>query len=83
MGIPRLINLLCDRVLLSGYSERTNRIVPSFVDAAAGSLELERPKRSVRGWMRQRLGPFAAGIGLAAVLAGGAAVMWHYLAYHQ
>ena len=34
-GIPRLINLLCDRALLGGYSARTNRITPEIVGAAA------------------------------------------------
>src|SRR5947199_109853 len=27
-GIPRLINLVCDRALLGGYSQRTSRITP-------------------------------------------------------
>jgi general secretion pathway protein A len=79
-GIPRLINLLCDRALLSGYSEHSNRIAPQFVDNAAESLELERPRRTLRSWMRQRLAGFAAGITLAAVSAG-AAAMWHYREY--
>jgi general secretion pathway protein A len=78
MGIPRLINLLCDRTLLSAYSAHTPRIVPSFVDAAAASLEIERPRRTVRGWVRQRFGPFAAGAALAAMLAVAAAAVWHY-----
>src|SRR6202030_4492323 len=30
-GIPRLINLICDRALLAGYSIRTNRITPEMV----------------------------------------------------
>jgi len=77
MGIPRLINLLCDRALLSAYSAHTPRIIPSFVDAAAESLEIERPRRTVRGWVRQRFGAFAAGAALAAMLAVAAAV-WHY-----
>ena len=34
-GIPRLINLVCDRALLGGYSARTNRITPEIVTAAA------------------------------------------------
>jgi general secretion pathway protein A len=80
-GIPRLINLICDRALLSAYSAHTARIVPAFVDAAAASLELERPKRSVRAWVRQRFGAFAAGVAMAAALTAGAAAMWHYL--HQ
>ncbi len=80
-GIPRLINLLCDRALLSGYSAHTNRIVPDFVDSAAESLELQRPRRSVRGWVRQRFAAFAAGLAVAAVLTAGGATMWHYREY--
>jgi general secretion pathway protein A len=77
-GIPRLINLICDRALLSAYSDRTGRIVPAFVDGAADSLALHRPKRSVRAWVRQRFGAFAAGLAVAAVLGAGAGAMWHY-----
>src|SRR5712671_617780 len=40
-GIPRLINLICDRALLSGFSERTNRITPEMVAHAAQSLEVQ------------------------------------------
>jgi len=80
-GIPRLINLLCDRALLSGYSTHTNRILPAFVDSAAVSLELEAPKRSVRGWLRQRFAGFAAGATTAGLVAVGAATVWHYREY--
>jgi type II secretory pathway predicted ATPase ExeA len=44
-GIPRLINLLCDRALLAGFSLRTNRILPEMVDHAAESLDLRRLAR--------------------------------------
>jgi general secretion pathway protein A len=77
-GIPRLINLLCDRALLSAYSNHTPRIVPAFVESAAESLELERPKRSIRSWVRERFGAFAAGVLVAAVLGAGSAAAWHY-----
>ena len=40
-GIPRLINLVCDRALLSGFSERTNRITPEMVVHAAESLDVQ------------------------------------------
>src|SRR5512144_1595699 len=39
-GIPRLINLLCDRALLGGFSERTSRLTPDLVQRAAGNLDL-------------------------------------------
>ncbi len=76
-GIPRLINLLCDRALLSAYSHHTNRITARLVTRASESLDLDRPQRSVRRWVRQRFAAFAAGVTLAAVLAGAAAI-WHY-----
>ena len=39
-GTPRLINLLCDRALLGGYSAQTTRIGHQIVDAAAADLGL-------------------------------------------
>jgi general secretion pathway protein A len=80
-GIPRLINLLCDRALLSGFSAHTNRILPEYVDSAAESLELQQPRRTMRHWVRQRLAAFAAGMTVAALLAAGGAAMWHYRDY--
>jgi len=46
-GIPRLINLLCDRSLLGGYSAQTTRIDVDIVSAAADGLDLvpEAPER--------------------------------------
>src|SRR3954464_11344677 len=76
-GIPRLINLLCDRSLLTAYSSHTNRVSAAFVEHAAHSLELQRPQGRMRGWFRQRVAPFAAGLLLAAMVGGGAAAMWH------
>src|SRR6188508_2429997 len=78
MGIPRLINLLCDRALLSGYSAHTNRITPEHVESAAHALELERPRVNVRSWLRQRFAAFAAGVTVAAILTAGGATLWHY-----
>ncbi|MEO6236755.1 MAG: AAA family ATPase [Vicinamibacterales bacterium] len=80
-GIPRLINLLCDRALLSGYSAHTNKIVADYVDSAAESLELQRPRATVRSWVRERFAAFAAGMTVAVVLTAGCATMWHYRDY--
>lgn len=77
-GIPRLINLLCDRALLAGYSAHSSRIERTFVESAAESLELERPRRRARAWVRKRLAAFTAGALVTATLAAGAAAMWHY-----
>ena len=53
-GIPRLINLVCDRALLGGYSDRSTRIVPDTVRQAARSLDLTASHRGFFGWMRER-----------------------------
>jgi general secretion pathway protein A len=71
-GIPRLINLVCDRALLGGYSARTNRITPDMVLAAATGLELAMPRASLLGWLRRRVGAFAAGAALMAVISAAA-----------
>ena len=42
-GIPRLINLICDRALLAGFSARAKRITPEMVGRAAESLDLKKP----------------------------------------
>ena len=40
-GIPRLINLICDRALLAGFSEQASRITPEMVIHAAQSLDVQ------------------------------------------
>src|SRR5438067_10366321 len=42
-GIPRLINLICDRALLAGFSVHASRITPEMVRHAADSLDLRLP----------------------------------------
>jgi general secretion pathway protein A len=68
-GVPRLINLLCDRALLGGYSARTQRITPEIVTAAATGLDLVATRRSIVGWVKRHAPAFAAGAALTAVLA--------------
>ena len=68
-GIPRLINLVCDRALLGGYSARTNRITPEMVRAAAAGLDLNVSRFSPSQWLRQRAAAFAAGVAMTSVLA--------------
>ena len=66
-GIPRLINLICDRALLAGFAERVSCISAHIVDQAAASLEVQqtttRPHRW--GWFARR----------AQLLAGAAVVL--------
>ena len=68
-GIPRLINLLCDRGLLGGYSVRTNRIGPRIIVTAAKSLDLPLPRLGLPGWVRRRFVPVMGGLGAAVLIA--------------
>ena len=49
-GIPRLINLLCDRALLGAYSVQATRIEPSMVDTAAEGLDLTAAEPEPSSW---------------------------------
>jgi type II secretory pathway predicted ATPase ExeA len=62
-GIPRLINLICDRALLAGFSAGTSRITLDMVTQAAASLDLRilaRPRERALGWLERRASLFAA-----------------------
>jgi type II secretory pathway predicted ATPase ExeA len=63
-GIPRLINLICDRALLAGFSARANQITPEMVVHAAESLDLPAPAASrFRRFERlKRPAPIAAAV---------------------
>jgi general secretion pathway protein A len=67
-GIPRLINLLCDRALLGGYSARTNRISPELVAAAAKGVDLVPSSESIFKRVRRHAAVFAVGAAISAVL---------------
>jgi general secretion pathway protein A len=60
-GYPRLINLICDRALLSGYSERTLVITRKLIRKAASSLKgkAETMPSRLPLWLG-RVIPFAA-----------------------
>lgn len=46
-GVPRLVNLLCERALQEAASAHANRIEPAMIESAASALDLLRirPKR--------------------------------------
>jgi general secretion pathway protein A len=65
-GVPRLVNLICDRALLAGYVHNTRRITASMVREAAKEVEGDQP----RGAWRWHHGLVALGLTLLlAVLA--------------
>jgi type II secretory pathway predicted ATPase ExeA len=74
-GIPRLINLICDRALLAGFSAHSTEITPEMVVHAAGSLDLPAPSASplARFGRMKRQAPIAAA--LAGMLMSSAAAV--------
>ena len=55
-GIPRLINMLCDRALLGGYSAQTTRIDEDLVVTAADGLDLKPIAQPQRSLLKRLLG---------------------------
>jgi general secretion pathway protein A len=71
-GIPRLINLICDRALLAGFSVQAGRITPGMVRHAANSLDIAPPPLPRFEWLRRRASVAAAA---AVVLAAAASAV--------
>ena len=78
-GIPRLINLLCDRSLLAAFSTRAIRIEPELVETAARGLHLEPARQLVPQWAHRRAGALAAGAAALAMAAAAFAYGYGYL----
>jgi len=83
LGVPRMINLLCDRALERGQAVGATRITPSLVLEAGRELALEPPRRRKsdrrKAWLRRwavRTGVAAAAA--AAILAGAWQVVRYY-----
>ncbi|HTY77127.1 MAG TPA: AAA family ATPase [Candidatus Bathyarchaeia archaeon] len=80
-GIPRVINLVCDRALMAGFSQRVREITPSLVATAVRNLEGGRHGRNryTRVWARGgglRRAALIAGLVVVLLGAGGAAGYW-------
>jgi general secretion pathway protein A len=67
-GIPRVINVTCDRALLGAYTQETRKVTPSLVRQAAAEVYGRRFLPAWLGWL-------AAALGLTG-LAGIAVVGW-------
>ena len=80
-GIPRVINLVCDRALMAGYSNRVREITPGLVTSAARNLEggrhgRHRYTRVWTGGRSLRRAAVAAGVAIALLGAGAATGYW-------
>ena len=62
-GIPRLVNLICDRALLAAYSVRTNLVTTEIVQKAGDSLDIQLPRAPRRfDWFRRKASVLAAAL---------------------
>ncbi len=80
-GIPRVINLVCDRALMAGFSNRVREITPTLVTSAVRNLEGGRQGRNryVRMWSPAGgmwRAALVVGTAVALLGAGGAAAYW-------
>jgi general secretion pathway protein A len=77
-GVPRLINLICDRALAVAYQERAREVEALHVAAAVAAVS---PGRRRTGWARPRRllaegARIAAGLIAVAVLVGAGVQAW-------
>lgn len=68
-GVPRLINIVCERALMGGYSEGRRRIGALTVRRAAHETLPRYGSHSDRGW-REALAPAAVLLGATALALG-------------
>jgi general secretion pathway protein A len=71
LGIPRVINVACDRALLGAYTQETKKISAGLVRRAAGEVYGRKIMPVWLGWILGSLG--------AAALAGTLFLGWQYL----
>jgi general secretion pathway protein A len=53
-GIPRLVNLICDRSLLGAFAARSSRVTREVVQKAVESLDIQPARPARLGWLRSR-----------------------------
>jgi general secretion pathway protein A len=59
-GVPRVINLICDRGLMIGAQSGARVITTQMIDASVVSLGLQRPSLPRRWWREIQLGRLAS-----------------------
>lgn len=70
-GTPRVINAVCDRALLIGYTRDTHDITPDIVKQAIREIQGEMPKRVRSPWLRHLLPNSTIVVVLLALFVGG------------
>ncbi len=73
-GVPRLVNVICDRALLGAYAEETRRVGKRLVRRAAREVQGGPAPRGLPGWLIPAIGvPVALVVGASIWLLAGRA----------
>jgi general secretion pathway protein A len=68
-GVPRLINVICDRALLGAYSSEVRKVSPQIVHRAAKEISGKRSFEYGRNWMLPAIGVLTIAIIIAGIWA--------------
>jgi type II secretory pathway predicted ATPase ExeA len=79
-GIPRVINLICDRALLAAFSVRENRITADMVAHAGATLDLQTAGARVSRWATSLAGAAALTLAASALAVGATAFLYQRVA---
>ncbi len=66
-GIPRLINIACDRALLAGFTQDMKKITRKIVKTAVKELVGRRGHKVRSMWLNKKSAPLLIGLGLLAL----------------
>jgi general secretion pathway protein A len=80
-GVPRIINLLCDRALMAACTATSSTIGEEFAIDAATALGLAQPDAAARHRRRGRGRRVAVFVVLLALIAVAAAALWVWAGY--
>jgi general secretion pathway protein A len=68
-GVPRLINVICDRALLGAYSSEVRKVSPQIVHRAAKEISGKKIFEKGRNWMLPAIGALTAAVIIAGIWA--------------
>jgi len=68
-GVPRLINVVCDRALLGAYAQEVRKVTPQIVHKSAREIAGKESSLANRNWMLPAIGALTAVIILAGIWA--------------
>ena len=66
-GVPRLINVICDRALLGAYSREVRKISPQIVHKASEEISGKKRMREDRNWLLPAIGVLTVSVILAGI----------------